>query len=797
MKQVLILENSTDGMRLKESVETAKGKEYILGGLFTEFDVKNRNERIYTAEKFLPHMEELKQRITSKPGIVYGEFDHPENFDTSLARVSHRINNIEFMAEKNCVMGEIRLLNTQMGREAKALVDDDCQIFVSSRAAGVTESTGVVTIKKLFTYDIVADPGFGSAKMELKNLNESLGYSPKANFRIFEVTDESKINKLFEMNKDEMVTKAMLNDYSNYIKEELMKFELMIKNSVSSTTGTPDFEKMQKMIENYESLLETQEKVSKYLDYVAENFSVIVNENKELKTTTEKLIRHNDYLAENLEKSINYSKYMAQKLDKAIDFTDYIVENLEKSINFGNYLAEGMNKLVEYSNYISENLNKTIDFADYLSENLDASIAFSDYIAENLNHSIDFSDYIVENLEGAIEWADYIAENTADTQNYTKYIAEGLDKHVGWSTMLAEKLNAKRLNENAEEEVIDMPSKYMMLDEEEEEEENAAITDEPVVEPAAIDTPAIADEPVVEPVATEEPMVEPVVEPIATEEPMVEPVASTDNMVEPVATEEPTAEPIVSTEPTAEPVSVEPVATEEPVVEPVATITFLVDMPVKIEGTTQTGRVLSVTEDGILVELTDSGEQVLKNSNELAPLEAEVSMESLSESIQKLILESKKRKASEEATPHFFAFLNENEIASFKLLTQDEREKVIVAINESDGYFCKTDVLKIMHKALAVEGETIEERLLRSLPEDIKPIFEAKSDEFKRSILAQAKFYNLDSDDKVVHFWRTRKIEDESLNESKKQIATFNFIETNEFSEKEIESFKKRFENLK
>ena len=67
--------------------------------------------------------------------------------------------------------GEIKLLNTYWGKEAKSLVDDGCPVFVSSRAAGVTEADGSVTLKKLFTYDIVADPGFASAKMN--SINES------------------------------------------------------------------------------------------------------------------------------------------------------------------------------------------------------------------------------------------------------------------------------------------------------------------------------------------------------------------------------------------------------------------------------------------------------------------------------------------------------------------------------------------------------------------------------------------------------------------------------------------------
>ena len=93
-----------------------------MSGVFTEFDVKNRNERVYTADRFLPALNELNSRI-SDLGVVYGEYDHPDVFDTSLSRASHTIRKAEYNKESNCIKGEIKLLNTHWGKEAKALVD--------------------------------------------------------------------------------------------------------------------------------------------------------------------------------------------------------------------------------------------------------------------------------------------------------------------------------------------------------------------------------------------------------------------------------------------------------------------------------------------------------------------------------------------------------------------------------------------------------------------------------------------------------------------------------------------------
>ena len=327
MKPVLIVENSTNAL-IRENSSTKK--DYVLGGTFTEFGVKNRNERIYTAD--IPALDEMNERMNSL-GAVYGEFDHPDVFDTSLSRASHIVTKAQYIQEQNLVAGEIRLLSTYWGKEAKALVDDGCPVFVSSRAAGITEADGSVSLKKLFTYDIVADPGFASAKMSVKVLNESLGYTnPKSNFRIYEMSEESKINELFNMNNNEFVTKKQLTDYSQYLVKEIASTKKEVKSAISKGSMSP--KKLEQLLEYYEELNATNEKVVKYLDYLAEKIQVVVNENKSLKSTTEKLVKHNDYLAENLEKAINYTEYVAENLDKNIEYSEYLAENLDRNISY-------------------------------------------------------------------------------------------------------------------------------------------------------------------------------------------------------------------------------------------------------------------------------------------------------------------------------------------------------------------------------------------------------------------------------------------------------------------------------
>jgi len=267
MKNVMIIDNSLGGLEKINEVVTRKGNTlYIMKGIFTEFNIRNRNDRVYTAEKFLPHLSELLERKNLLK-VVYGEFDHPDVFDTSLSRISHTIQNAWFIKETNRVDGEIRLTSTFYGKEARSLVDDDLPIFVSSRAAGVTESNGEVTVKKLFTYDCVADPGFSSARMELKNMNESLGFNENLNFRIYDMSEESKINELFNMDKNENGTQLKMEEFKDYLDSELLKTKKSIDETLNSKSFDPD--KLARLYEEFESLSEDQGKITQYLEKMA------------------------------------------------------------------------------------------------------------------------------------------------------------------------------------------------------------------------------------------------------------------------------------------------------------------------------------------------------------------------------------------------------------------------------------------------------------------------------------------------------------------------------------------------
>ena len=709
MKSVLIVENSTNSLSLNENA-SPKRDEYLLNGVFTEFDIVNRNERIYTAEKFLPALQELNERMTSL-GVVYGEYDHPDVFDTSLSRSSHILKKAAFVRESNRVEGEIRLLNTYWGKEAKALVSDGCPIFVSSRAAGVTEANGTVSLKKLFTYDIVADPGFSSARMNIVTLNESLGYDKKSNFRIYEMKDESKINELFNMNANDFVTKKQLTDYSNYLVNELATTKKSVKTAL--TKGDLNPKKMEQLLEYYDELNKTNSQIVKYLDYLAEKVQIVVNENNSLKSTQSKLIKHNDYLAENLEKSINYTEYLAETLDKNIEYAEYIAENLDKnisyaeyiaenldkSISYGEYLAEHLDKNIAYSEYLAENLDKNIEYSEYIAENLDKNISYAEYIAENVDNSIAYSEYLAEHVEGNIAYSEYIAENLDDNIAYSEYIAENLDKSISYSGLIVEKLKGnKRLFESYGSEEDEMPSLHDMGFEQVEEEEDEMM--------------------------------------MMGDEDMYPSVDETPEMVGSYEEEE--------------------------------------------EG-----------EDGEC--LTCGSEEEEEESYEVTG----DSDTELSKSIDKLIEEAKKRKAAETSDLHFLKFLNKTQVDSFYSLTNEEQEAAKLYISEK-SFFSTKEVLSLISEALSSKEETLEERVIRMMPENVKPIWNQLNESSRKSVLSQARLFPeevMKTESQVEHFWMTRNLKkNESV--TKKLVSHEALIQEDKLSDKELTSIMERFKNL-
>ena len=364
---LLIVEKSSSIL-----TKSGEDKDYVLEGTFGEIDVKNKNNRIYTEGEYLPQIESLQQKINSSK--LLGELDHPQQFDISLKNVSHVIEELRYDKENKQVKGKIRLLDTDAGRQAKALVDAGVPLHISSRAAGEVSEGGKVKIKQLFTYDLVADPGFQNA--ELTRVNESYGYSNDENLFIYEVfkrKEETKNQNIIE-NKNEKTMEEFVktddfNNYTKYLAEQIKGLKSVISEMTEkSNDGSNETnETIETVTAHNDSIVEQLNNLTEYVKYVAEK--------------TDQNISYTEHVAEKADQGIQYSEYVAEKVDQGIGYTEHVAESLTSLKEYANYVAESYNegaetteKLLEYVEYLRGNVQNVSEYANYIAESINENL---------------------------------------------------------------------------------------------------------------------------------------------------------------------------------------------------------------------------------------------------------------------------------------------------------------------------------------------------------------------------------------------------------------------------------------
>jgi len=387
LKDLLIVEMSSNTL----SVSGDKSKEYVLEGIFGEIDVKNKNQRIYTESEYVPQIEALQNKI--KSGKLLGELDHPSQFDVSLKNVSHIIEELYYDKESKQVRGKIRLLDTDAGRQAKALVDAGVPLQISSRAAGAVESNGTVKIKQLFTYDLVADPGFENA--ELKRVNESYGFSAESGIYIYEINNKENNNQNKIIEKQEMaefVKAEDFNKYTEYLANEIKSLKENLDSVKVTEQETTELENV-KLHNNH--IVENVNNVAKYVEYLAEKLDQTINYTEHVAEKADQGIQYSESLAEKLDQGIQYSESLAEKLDQGIQYSESLAEKLDQGIQYSEHVATSVSSLKEYANYLAEAHNentisaeKLVEYTNYLKENLQSVTEYAQYIAESINENL-------------------------------------------------------------------------------------------------------------------------------------------------------------------------------------------------------------------------------------------------------------------------------------------------------------------------------------------------------------------------------------------------------------------------
>ncbi len=401
--KLLVLERSSSVLEANGSGDD----KYVLEGVFSEIGKKNKNNRIYDEKELIPHIDQLQEKI--KTGKLLGELDHPKQFDISLKNVSHVIEEISYDKANKVVRGKIRLLDTDAGKQAKALVDGGIPIHISSRAAGVVEGNGHVKIKKLFTYDLVADPGFENA--ELNRVNEQFGFDDD-DIQIYELNGyieqnnteiEKELNTMENTNEATPVMESQgnfisvedFNEYSKIVKEKVEGLEAEI-SKLNESSANAD------LIKYSESIAKRVNQIGGYVENLSEN--------------VDNLISHNDYIIENLGKVKDYAEYVGLKTDQNIEYSKHISENVNNRFEYQDYVNEQTDKVIDYSNYVMEGVDAVANYSEYLKENIENVGKYQDYMTKTINegltkNEVEETETVNENVE-VTETEELVVETT-------------------------------------------------------------------------------------------------------------------------------------------------------------------------------------------------------------------------------------------------------------------------------------------------------------------------------------------------------------------------------------------------
>jgi hypothetical protein len=149
-------------LKLEEDKGTGRVR---VRGEFARADLPTENRRVYGRGLWEREIGRMNKSVSERK--VMGELDHPADGRTQLSRVSHIITGLE-LGQDGLVVGEAEILDTDRGRNLKALLQSGARIGVSSRGYGSVKSDDkgndvVQEDYRLLTFDFVADPADSNA----------------------------------------------------------------------------------------------------------------------------------------------------------------------------------------------------------------------------------------------------------------------------------------------------------------------------------------------------------------------------------------------------------------------------------------------------------------------------------------------------------------------------------------------------------------------------------------------------------------------------------------------------------
>lgn len=148
--------------RVNISESKSNGNKLTITGVFSSYNVKNENARIYPKSILEREVERVRESIQNR--TCYGNLNHPESPDVDLENAAILIEEVAW--DGNDLMGKAVVLNTPKGQIIKGIHESGGKFGISSRGLGtVNESTGEVNEDfELITWDVVPNASNPASK---------------------------------------------------------------------------------------------------------------------------------------------------------------------------------------------------------------------------------------------------------------------------------------------------------------------------------------------------------------------------------------------------------------------------------------------------------------------------------------------------------------------------------------------------------------------------------------------------------------------------------------------------------
>lgn len=421
-RNVLILERSNQNLKKMDD----KGKT-ILEGIFAEFGIENRNGRIYEEREYLPHLEYLKKDM--EKGSLLGELDHPERFEVALGNVSHRITELWYDQSNRQIKGRIEVLDTPKGQIAKSLLESGVPLSISSRAAGTVNEDKSVAIQQIYTYDLVAKPGFEAAELttvnesakarignQIKALNESVNsrnshdISAKLgiineNVSILDLTDKFPSVTL----RDEALalqTESMDSNVKNKNEVNQMKQELN-ENSFQQWTAF-----FKKELSNINERLDTFDTVSTATGNGKE-VKLLKQYVEKMRKVQEDSISWTGDIAKAVNKVATYADSLAEKNNQHYTLTKKVIETVDENAKVLNHTQDWVGNNASVTNAIAETVDHNAGMLNGVNE-------WNTEIAKGVNELHEWGSEKAKAINGIHEWTSSVAKNLNSTVNWSE-----------------------------------------------------------------------------------------------------------------------------------------------------------------------------------------------------------------------------------------------------------------------------------------------------------------------------------------------------------------------------------------